>query len=134
LDTVKHFDHRNAILRALQLVTLNKDIANLIVSPSNEKLFENMLDSLKRPISTKAPIRDNDVNVFQFLSNLCTHRLIGSHILETYQDKIFNELTDYILLDNDRANVASVSFFFNMLTVYHSETHVNTNFDLIETS
>ena len=66
------------------------------------------------------------------LSNLCVHLEIGESLLKSHQEKLFRELSDLVLILPEDPLVtliheSSVSFFYNMISAYHLESHVIIN-------
>ena len=60
------------------------------------------------------------------MSNLCSHKSISETLMESSQDALFKDLSDFALIEtkNDAEksiHEAGISFFFNLISAYHLE-------------
>lgn len=66
------------------------------------------------------------------LSNLCAHKSISEKLLDSNQEVIFKDLSEFALIEahsdaEKSLHEASISFFFNLVSAYHLESKVWTH-------
>lgn len=120
---VKEINHQVSVLKIFQKIALNKTLAKSIVENNN---FENkFLPAIKQTTAL-----DIKYNSLQMLSNVCAHNLVSMQLLKTHQDAIFKELSDFVLTESKCdieaiIHESSISMFYNLVSAYHLESHLN---------
>jgi len=116
--------HLLTILKLFQKLAIDRSCAHLI---SQNPLFLNQL----LPVINKTEL-DGDIklNLIQTFSNVSAHNLVSKSLLQTHQDIIFKELSDFVLIEavsmiEKNIHESSVSLFYNLISAYHLENDVN---------
>ncbi len=123
LSSLKDPAHMITVIRTLQRISLDRNIAKLI---SEQKQF--ISDFVPTIKSTEA--LDIKYNSIQLLSNMCAHNLVSKSLLKEHQDFLFAELSDLVLIEpksdiDTLVHQSSISFFYNLISAYHLEDHVS---------
>ena len=123
LSSLKDPAHMITVIRTLQRISLDRNIAKLI---SDQKQF--ISDFVPTIKSTEA--LDIKYNSIQLLSNMCAHNLVSKSLLKEHQDFLFAELSDLVLIEpksdiDTLVHQSSISFFYNLISAYHLEDHVS---------
>jgi hypothetical protein len=114
---------RLSLLSLMEHLALNLTLAESLVQ---HELFKNeILHQIK---SFESP--DLKLKSFELLSNLCTHCKCCFHLLEHCQEVVCKDLVDFILLEaktdlETLLHEASISFFYNLISAYHLEGHLD---------
>lgn len=123
LSQVKDPNHQITVLKIFQRVALDKNVASLV--SQNTRFVDEFLPSIKQ---TQAS--DIKYNSLQLLSNVCAHNLVSTSLLKNHQDAIFKELSDFVLTESATdietiIHESSISVFYNLISAYHLEAHLN---------
>ncbi|CAF0765991.1 unnamed protein product [Brachionus calyciflorus] len=119
-NLVKDDIHRKKILLILQNLSLNEQVAELIIK---ECSFVNVfVTHLEDP-------KSNDLvnSSLQFISNMCIHKKVCEYLLDTnHQDQMFKHLINYthVKLENDIEKCifeAAISALYNLISNHNLE-------------
>lgn len=119
LNHVNEATHMSTILKIMQSISLDKNLATLIVQ--DECFVEHFL-----PRVNKTDDLDLKHNSLQMLSNVCSHHSTSQQLLHEHQTTIFKEFSDYVLTEPNTdkeigIQESSVSLFYNLISEYHLE-------------
>jgi len=122
LSHLKEKSHLEIVLKVFQTISLNKPLAETTIK--NEFLISQFIPSIK-----KSEI-DLQINSLRMLSNICTHSPVSKELLEKYQEVVFKELSELILIEPSTdveldIHEACISFFYNLIIAFDLDAHVS---------